>query len=358
MGLCGAIFRLSGYILVALIAISVYFHLECLEEAKNEVKPQFNDKFELDATDITTELGFTKKGHDTKFDLGIDFATKQWCPCAAVKLLQFLLRSSTRTSFDLENNEMKNLTILDARKHKIGDFHKTGFTLVELDEEPDVQDWRTNGGIKGSEDAEVKKFHKLMEPHLRKMYPKVKRFVWTVNVVRGGNKPGDQPTAPAPHLDYHQDDEARLEFHKDKPPLPKWMNTPTEPDMLMGSFDSEDSKLGVLLGVWKPIFPHEICDMPLAVMDATTFKKEFQNKNEIAFNFGFFTFNNLNGAIAHSPLQKWYYYSYQNVREVLVFHQYSKNKFFANPHTAFFNKNCPKDTQSRMSVEFRVGLFF
>ena len=93
-------------------------------------------------------------------------------------------------------------------------------------------------------------------------------------------------------------------------------------------------------------------------MDARTFKQDFQVENELQMDLGFGSFNNLNGGIAYSPLQKWYYYSYQNVREVLVFHQYSKDKFFANPHTAFFNPNCPKDTQTRMSVEFRVGLFF
>ena len=197
-----------------------------------------------------------------------------------------------------------------------------------------------------------------MEPHLRKLYPKVKRFEWTVNVVRGGNQPGDQPPGLGPHLDYHQDDKTRKEFHKENPPLPKWMNTLTEPDMLMGAFDNEDSKLGVLLGVWKPISPHEICDKPLAVMDARTFSKDYLSINQLAVDFGLATFNNLNGAIAFSPEQKWYYYAYQNVREVLVFHQYSKDKFFANPHTAFINKNCPKDTQNRISVEFRVGLFF
>ena len=154
MGFCGAICRLSGYIFVALIAILVYFHLECIEEAKNEV-PQFNDKFELDATDITTQLGFTKKGVDIKLDLGIAFTTKQWCPCAVVKLLEFIFRSEML--IDMENHELKNVTMYDARKQKIDDFHKTGFTLIELDEEPNVQDWRTNGGISGKKSRQIVK---------------------------------------------------------------------------------------------------------------------------------------------------------------------------------------------------------
>ena len=51
-------------------------------------------------------------------------------------------------------------------------------------------------------------------------------------------------------------------------------------------------------------------------------------------------------------------YPFQNTREVLIFHQYSKGKFFANPHTSFLNRNCPEDTETRMSVEMRLALFF
>ena len=37
---------------------------------------------------------------------------------------------------------------------------------------------------------------------------------------------------------------------------------------------------------------------------------------------------------------------------------YFQDKFHANPHTAFENRNCPKDTESRISVESRVALYF
>ena len=56
-----------------------------------------------------------------------------------------------------------------------------------------------------------------MNPHLQKLYPKVKKIHWTYNVVRGGNKFGDHPRAAGPHLDYYQDDKMRLEFHKEYP---------------------------------------------------------------------------------------------------------------------------------------------
>ena len=94
------------------------------------------------------------------------------------------------------------------------------------------------------------------------------------------------------------------------------------------------------------------------MMDASTFEPKFQTKNHLLLSgFGFW-FNNLGGGIAYSPKQKWYYYPFQTDKEVLIFHQYSKGKFLANPHTSFLNKNCPENTESRVSVEARVALFF
>ena len=78
----------------------------------------------------------------------------------------------------------------------------------------------------------------------------------------------------------------------------------------------------------------------------------------VSISFGIITFHNLAGGIKYSPKQKWYYYSFQNDKEVLVFHQYSRGKFFANAHGSFLNKNCPEDTEPRVSVEMRVALFF
>ena len=83
---------------------------------------------------------------------------------------------------------LKNVTFLDARKKSPGNFHETGFTLIELDEEPITKDWRTSGTY--YPEADVKNFHKQMEPHLRKLYPEVKRILWSHNVVRGGERLG------------------------------------------------------------------------------------------------------------------------------------------------------------------------
>ena len=115
---------------------------------------------------------------------------------------------------------------------------------------------------------------------------------------------------------------------------------------------------GYFLGLWKPLSPEKICDFPLAVMDASTFQKEDQNINKVSMNFGWFVTNIFGGGITHNPEQKWYYFAWQTPKEVLIFHQYSKGKFFANPHTSFFNENCPQDTEERVSVEMRLALFF
>merc|ERR1712029_1069656 len=129
-------------------------------------------------------------------------------------------------------------------------------------------------------------------------------------------------------------------------------------NILMGQFDTEDYKFGTLLGVWKPLTPSKVCDYPLGVMDASTFNFDYQSPFENSVNFILFKFKNLGSGIIHSPEQRWYYYPFQNTKEILIFHQYTEGKNMANPHTSFLNKNCPKDTESRTSVEMRVALFF
>ena len=125
------------------------------------------------------------------------------------------------------------------------------------------------------------------------------------------------------------------------------------------------------------------------------FHKDHQSKNELHINFLAFQFHNLNGAVAYHPRQRWAYYSFQNTKEVaifvfviyhlchhfcslswiifsslffvsgqlsihqvLLFHHFTRDKFFVNPHTSFQNPNCPKDHGSRVSVEIRVALYF
>ena len=64
--------------------------------------------------------------------------------------------------------------------------------------------------------------------------------------------------APAPHLDYHQNDQLRQEFFTTRP-LPVILGDKrNEPNLLMGEWDSDDYKFEVLLGVWKPISPEKV----------------------------------------------------------------------------------------------------
>ena len=67
-------------------------------------------------------------------------------------------------------------------------------------------------------------------------------------------------SAPAPHLDYYQDDEARLEFHKTNPliDLKYSERNVSENHVLTGYYDTEDLKVGVMLGVWKPLSPTQV----------------------------------------------------------------------------------------------------
>ena len=73
-------------------------------------------------------------------------------------------------------------------------------------------------------------------------------------------------------------------------------------------------------------------------MDASTFYEKNQIVYNLHINFIFAVFNNLNGAISYNPEQKWYYYSKQNTKEVLVFHQYSKVSYLQT-HKRINNKS-------------------
>ena len=362
MSACGSCLRVSGYVSVVLIAMYAYFHLECQREKEETEKTTVKEKFRPEETDVKdVPLGYCKYGESITLDLSIEFILMQSAPCALVKLIMFFsFKNSFAEMKGYRPAEDHNVTIYDARKKSPGSFHNTGFTLVELDEEPVTTDWRTN--VMSDENADVTKFHQQMEPHIRKMYPEAKKILWTMNVVRGGDKFLDQPKAVgSPHLDYHQNKTKRIEFHEKYPAMDLGISDVfgfVSPKILMGEMDDENGTFGVMLGVWKPIHPAAVCDHPLAVMDARTFHPDNQSPNNLHLGFGFFTFNNLNGAISYSPDQKWFYYSFQTTKEVLVFHHYSKDKWLSNPHTSFLNKNCPEGTESRISVELRVALFF
>ena len=356
MGFCGSCVRFSSGTLVAVLAVLVYFHMECVKEMEKQKKNANLKVFRPEVTDVNnTPLRFCSFGENLEMNIGLEFILIQSAPCALLKLLHFLKIGTKLSENKFESMSSHNVTIHDARKNSLGSFFETGFTLIELEAEPVTKDWRTSSVY--DENADIKHFHNQMEPHIRNLYPQVKRMEWTYNVVTGGSNFGDLPiyakrnAVGGPHLDYHQNDTARILFHKKFPAI-------GESAQLMGEKDDENGKLGVVLGVWKPIHPAAVCDFPLAVMDTRTFQPEYQCINNLHINFGVLTFHNLAAAISYSPKQKWAYYSFQTTREVLVFHHYSKNRFFANPHASFINNNCPEGTENRVSVNMRLALYF
>ena len=88
---------------------------------------------------------------------------KQGLPCALNKLHAFTFGPD----FLVDESSFKNISIFDARKTNPGDFHKTGFTLVEIDE-PVTKDWRkpyidynsTTGTTAPDETADIVHYHK------------------------------------------------------------------------------------------------------------------------------------------------------------------------------------------------------
>ena len=92
-----------------------------------------------------------------------------------------------------------------------------------------------------------------MEPHIKKLYPKVKKIHWMQNVVRGGYV-GSHPKAFYAHIDYHPNNTERHRYHDaDHPPFPSWLNIKSEPMIMMGQMDTDEYKFEVMLGVWKAL---------------------------------------------------------------------------------------------------------
>ena len=372
MGFCWSCLRISSSVLVAFVAVLFFFHLECTKErAEAELeKKSIHNEFRPDQTDVNDyQMKFSPRGAEVEVDINL-FVTL--APCPLKKFFLFVCgedRTETKKKSytfkawdengkihdDESQNTLKSINIVDARKHDFGDFHESGFTMIKLEDDIDVSDWRTP--VSQSEDAEIRKFHQIMEPHIKKLYPNVKRMVWTYNVVRGGEGVLDQPRAvDGPHLDYNQNDTERTKFHE-KHGL-GFCPENCEARILLGQNNDDQGEFKVLLGVWKPIHPRKICDFPLALVDARTVHHEDLGLNKIHFSLGFGSVHVLGGLVHHNPQHQWAYFPFQSTDEVLVFHQYSKDRLFANAHSSFHNKNCPEGTEERVSVEMRLALFF
>ena len=168
-----------------------------------------NPVFDPTATDIVTPLSHCALGKDVEMHIGVDYLLHSFTPCAIMKVLGHLGLTPDYSPLADLSPDTHNVTILDARKQNLGGFHETGFTLIQLEKEPETLDWRKmiiNPRTKEKdESADIGKFFDQMEPHIMELYPQTKKIRWTYNVVRGGDKVGDQPRAVGgPHMDYHQ----------------------------------------------------------------------------------------------------------------------------------------------------------
>ena len=120
-----------------------------------------------------------------------------------------------------------------------GDFKKTGFTIIELKDEPLTKNWRTNVNDKKSD---MKSFTDELEDQIRKkLYLNIKEFMWLENIVRGGEQSGDFTPALQPHLDFHQNKSLRIKYHN-QPQFEQKFNAdyPSANPILMGEADNEN----------------------------------------------------------------------------------------------------------------------
>jgi len=179
-------------------------------------------------------------------------------------------------------------------------------------------------------------------------------------LVKGGNKFGDHPAAVhGPNLDYHQNKTAREEFHKEFPKINK-ETVIHEPQILLGELDTKDDEIlvHVMLGVWKSIHPTSDHCSACDLMDARTFGTNHDNCMFLHLVLCCFSFLMVLFPGSHEPRRSWYYYPFHTANEVLVFHQYSNGRFWANPHLSFNNRNCHVESESMISLELRVAPLF
>ena len=202
----------SGAVLLSLLAALVPLQLECYRERDKLDQQEQGRVYRPGLTEVVDlPMCFYNEGRDHEKIVGLDSILQTITPCAVTKLMAFL----GYISYEKYADDVHNVTIHNARMIQSNGFHESGFTLIELEEDVHITDWRTNAAM--DKRAEIIKFYQQMEPHLRKLYPQTKRIKWTSNLVRGGNKLGDHPMATDPHLDFHPNNTERVLFHAKYP---------------------------------------------------------------------------------------------------------------------------------------------
>ena len=158
MGLCSFLFKTTGCVLVAILAVLAYFVFDCYGRNHAQEECPFNDHFDREATDLhNIPIPFTTKGQVSHGHLGLDFLGMQTEWCVLSKIVYLISAKTTHKT----NPQMRNISFWDARKHKPGSFHETGFTLLKLEKMPETTDWETSG-LHDPVNADVVKFHRQM----------------------------------------------------------------------------------------------------------------------------------------------------------------------------------------------------
>ena len=211
---CGVFLLSSGAVLLSLLAVLASLQLECYRERDELNQQEQSQVYQPGLTEVADlPFAFCTEGRDTEQFVGLDSILKTITPCAVIKLMDYL---GLKANIYIYADDVHDVTIHDARKTQTNGFHESGFTLIELEEDIQITDWRTNAAM--DKRAEIIQFYQQMEPHLRKLYPQTKRIRWVSNLVRGGDKLGDHTTiVGVPHLDFHPNDSERVLFHGNYP---------------------------------------------------------------------------------------------------------------------------------------------
>ena len=195
--------RIFVSLILSIVSILIYFHIQCLEEKENSEESSFSDYYDPNEVDCEVQMPFVKNDRQSintflglfnqwyfqtnlTHILGLEFILIQWAPCLVIKLISILNFVLYGDQITLDAYEYKNVTIMDARNHKTGSFSETGFTLLHLDSLPNINNWGYGSG-------EMKIFQQQIEPYLYELYPETKKVLWLTNLVRGGKTPGHLP---------------------------------------------------------------------------------------------------------------------------------------------------------------------
>ena len=123
-----------------------------------------NSVFDPGATEVVTPLAYCKLGKDVEMQIGMDYLLLSFTPCPILKVLGFLGLTTDQSSFAELSPDVHNVTILDARKQNLGGFHETGFTLIQLEKEPETKDWRKHRQPKDQGEGRVCRHQEVLRP--------------------------------------------------------------------------------------------------------------------------------------------------------------------------------------------------